>query len=41
MIKCFKCEDYEVDLFTPFNKNSRSLVILPGSKVRKDHKSKI
>ena len=40
-IKCYQCTDFDVDLFHSVNEDKRSLVVLPGSKVRKDHRSKI
>lgn len=35
-IKCYSCEDYDVDLMTSTNEQSRSLIVLPESKVRKN-----
>lgn len=34
MIKCYSCEDYDIDLFCSVDENSRSLVVCAGSKVR-------
>ena len=33
-IKCYSCEDYDVDLMTSTNEQSRSLIVLPETKVR-------
>ena len=41
MIKCFSCEDYDVDLMSCVDENKRSLVVLPGSKVRKSGRDAI
>ena len=41
MVKCFTSNDYDVDIFSSIDSNSRSLVVLPGSKVRKNAKSPI
>ena len=41
MVKCYKCDDYDIDLFSGFDKEKRSLVVLPGSKVRQNARCKI
>ena len=41
MIKCYSCEDYDVDLMSCVDENKRSLVVLPGSKVRKSGRDAI
>ena len=35
MIKCYSNENYNIDLFTSVDSNKRSLVVLPGSQVKK------
>ena len=40
-IKCYSCEDYDVDLMTSTNEQSRSLIVLPESKVRKNARTPI
>ena len=41
MIKYFTCEEYDVDLMSSIEPDKRSLIVLPGSRVRKDHRSKV
>ena len=41
MIKCFTSNDYDIDIFSSFDVDSRSLVVLPNSKVRKNAKAPI
>ena len=41
MVKCYKSNDYDIDIFSCYDSYKRSLIVLPGSKVRKDHKSPI
>ena len=41
MIKCYTCEDYDIDLMTSVDETSRSLIVMPGSKVRKNHREPI
>ena len=41
MVKCFTSSDFDIDIFSSIDPNSRSLVVLPGSKVRKNAKSPI
>ena len=41
MVKCYKSNIFDIDIFSSVNKTKRSLVVLPESKVRKDHKSPI
>ena len=39
MIKVYQCDDYDVDIMCTIDKQKRSLVVLPGSRVRSTHKS--
>ena len=39
MIKIFTCDDYDVDIMSTIDESKRSLIVLPGSKVRSTHKS--
>ena len=39
MIKIYKCDDYDIDIMCTKDSSKRSLVVLPGSKVRTTHKS--
>ena len=41
MIKCYSCNDFDVDLMCSVDEDKRSLVVLPGSKVRKNARSQI
>lgn len=41
MIKCYTSSDFDIDIMTTIDENKRSLIVLPESKVRKDHKSPI
>ena len=41
MVKCFTSDDYDVDIFSTVDKNKQSLVVLPGSRVRKNAKEPI
>ena len=41
MIKCYSCSDFDVDLMSTIDSDKRSLIVLPDSKVRKDHRSPI
>ena len=41
MIKCYSCEDFDIDLMSCKDELRRSLVVMAGSKVRKNHKSPI
>ena len=41
MVKCYTSPEYDVDIFSSVDVNSRSLVVLPGSKVRKNAKTPI
>ncbi|KAH7821374.1 uncharacterized protein MONOS_16521 [Monocercomonoides exilis] len=40
MIKCCTCDEFDVDIMTSLDESKRSLIVLPNSKVRKDHRSK-
>ncbi len=35
-IKCYKSPDFDIDIFTSVDPESRSLVVLPGTRVRKE-----
>ncbi len=39
MVKCAKTDNYDVDIFVAADENSRSLIVLPGSKVRNNDKN--
>jgi hypothetical protein len=41
MIKCYRSDSFDVDLLTSVDPTSRSIVVLPESRVRKDHHSKV
>ncbi len=41
MIKCYSCEDFDIDLMSCKDQYKRSLVVMADSKVRKNHKSPI
>ena len=41
MVKCFTSDDFDVDLFSSVDENKQSLVVLPGSRVRKNAKEPI
>lgn len=41
MIKCYSCEDYDVDLMTSVDEKSRSLIVAAGSKVRRNAREAI
>ena len=41
MIKCYSCSDYDIDIMSCVDKMKRSLIVMAGSKVRKNHKSPI
>ena len=41
MIKCYSCEDFDIDLMNCKDEFKRSLVVMADSKVRKNHKSPI
>lgn len=41
MIKCYSCEDYDIDLMSCKDQYKRSLIVMADSKVRKNHKSPI
>lgn len=41
MIKCYSCEDFDIDLMSCKDELKRSLIVMAGSKVRKNHKSPI
>lgn len=37
MIKCFTCKSFDVDIMSSYDENKRNLIVLPGSRVRKNH----
>lgn len=41
MIKCYSCNEFDIDLMSSFDENKRSLIVLPGSKVRKSGRDAI
>lgn len=42
MIKCYESNDFDIDIFSGVKEDERSLVVLPGSKVRSaDHKTPV
>ena len=41
MIKCYSCEDFDIDLMNCKDQYKRSLIVMADSKVRKNHKSPI
>ena len=41
MVKCYKSNEFDIDIFSSVDQTKRSLVVMPGSKVRRDHKSPI
>ena len=41
MIKCYTSERFDIDLMNCYDENSRSLIVLPESKVRKNARSQI
>ena len=41
MVKCFTSDDFDVDIFSTVDESKQSLVVLPGSRVRKNAKEQI
>ena len=41
MIKCYSCEDFDIDLMSCKDEYKRSLIVMAGSKVRANHKTPI
>ena len=41
MIKCFTSENFDVDIFGCHDQTKRSIVVLPGSRVRANHNSSV
>ena len=41
MIKCFTSENFDVDIFGCHDQTKRSIVVLPGSRVRTNHNSSV
>ena len=41
MIKCYTSDQFDIDLMNSYDENSRSLIVLPESKVRKNARSTI
>ena len=41
MIKCYSCSDYDIDLMTSKDESKRSLIVMAGSRVRKNATSPI
>lgn len=41
MIKCYSCNEFDIDLMSSFDETKRSLIVLPGSKVRKSGRDTI
>lgn len=36
MVKCYKCDDYDIDLMTSIDENKRSLIVMANSRVRRN-----
>ena len=36
MVKCYTCDDFDIDIFSSVEPNKQSLVVLPETKVRKN-----